>query len=50
MRHERLDALAVVSRADIHELQGVVTLTRILASYGIDGKLSPVRPGWTDSE
>jgi CIC family chloride channel protein len=50
MRHERLDALAVVSRADIHELQGVVTLGRILASYGIDGKLSPVGPDWTDSE
>jgi hypothetical protein len=24
MRHESLDALAVVSRADVHELQGVV--------------------------
>jgi CIC family chloride channel protein len=50
MRHEGLDTLAVVSRADIHELQGVVTLARILASYGIDGKRSPDFPHWTDSE
>jgi len=50
MRHEGLDALAVVSRADIHELQGVVTLARILASYGIEGRLSAVSPGWADSE
>jgi CIC family chloride channel protein len=50
MRHERLDALAVVSRADIHELQGVVTLAGILASYGLEGKRSPVRPAWGDSE
>jgi predicted transcriptional regulator len=45
MRKEGLDTLAVVSRADIHELLGVVTLARILASYGIEGKRSP---GFTD--
>jgi len=50
MRDEGLDTLAVVSRADIHELEGVVTLARILASYGIDGKRSPDFPHWTDSE
>ena len=31
-------------RADIYELQGVVTLARILASYGIDGKRSLLVP------
>jgi CIC family chloride channel protein len=41
MRGEGVDALPVVSRADIHELQGVVTLSRILASYGIQGKRAP---------
>jgi hypothetical protein len=50
MRNEGLDTLAVVSRADVHELLGVVTLARILASYGIDGKRSPDFPHWTDSE
>src|ERR1019366_8123612 len=35
-------------RADIHELQGVVTPASILASYGIDGKRSPT--GWRGSE
>jgi CIC family chloride channel protein len=42
MRGEGTDMLPVVSRADIHELQGVVTLARILASYGITGKRAPV--------
>ena len=50
MRNEGLDTLAVVSRADIHELQGVVTLARILASYGIEGKRSPVFMDWKDFE
>ena len=50
MRNEGLDTLAVVSRADIHELEGVVTLARILASYGIDGKRSPVFTDWKSLE
>ena len=37
MRGEGVDTLPVVSRADVHELQGIVTLARILASYGITG-------------
>ena len=45
MRGEGIDTMPVVSRADIHELQGVVTLSRILASYGIEGKRTPVPEG-----
>jgi len=45
MRGEGIDALPVVSRADVHELQGVVTLARILASYGITGRRSPALKG-----
>jgi CIC family chloride channel protein len=49
MRGEGIDTMPVVSRADIHELQGVVTLSRILASYGasygIQGKRAPVPEG-----
>ena len=41
MRDEGIDMLPVVSRADIHELLGVVTLSRILASYGIAANRSP---------
>lgn len=35
MRGRGVDAMPVVSRADIHELLGVVTLTRVLTAYGI---------------
>ncbi len=35
MRGEGVDTMPVVSRADIHELVGIVTLTRVLAAYGI---------------
>jgi CIC family chloride channel protein len=35
MRGSGVDSMPVVSRADIHELLGVVTLTRLLAAYGI---------------
>jgi CIC family chloride channel protein len=45
MRGEQLDSLPVVSRADVHELLGVVTLSRILASYGISGNRTPVAEG-----
>jgi CIC family chloride channel protein len=45
MRGEGIDSLPVVSRADIHELQGVVTLSGILASYGITGRRTPVAEG-----
>jgi CIC family chloride channel protein len=45
MRGEGIDTLPVVSRADIHELQGIVTLSRILDSYGIAGKRTPVAEG-----
>ena len=36
MSAERLDLLPVVNRADIHKLEGVVTLRDILDSYGVD--------------
>jgi len=42
MRDEGLDTLPVVSRTDIHELLGVVTLASILATYALEGKPSPV--------
>jgi CBS domain-containing protein len=32
----RLDVLPVVHRADIHKLEGVVTLPDVLDAYGID--------------
>jgi CIC family chloride channel protein len=50
MRNEGLNALPVVSRANIHELQGVVTLAGILASYGYAGKPSPVFSAGRDFE
>jgi chloride channel protein, CIC family len=37
----RLDALPVVSRADVHKLEGVVTLQDVLKFYGFAGTASP---------
>ncbi len=36
-----LDALPVVNRADIHKLEGVITLSAVLDAYGIDRNGSP---------
>lgn len=36
MSQARLDVLPVVSRADVHKLEGVVTLRDLLDSYGVD--------------
>jgi chloride channel protein, CIC family len=36
MSQARIDVLPVVSRADIHKLEGVVTLRDLLDSYGVD--------------
>jgi chloride channel protein, CIC family len=36
MSHERVDILPVVNRADIHKLEGIVTLRDVLDSYGVD--------------
>jgi CIC family chloride channel protein len=36
MSAERLDRLPVVSRANIHQLEGIVTLRDVLDSYGVD--------------
>ncbi|MDR3762569.1 MAG: chloride channel protein [Acidobacteriota bacterium] len=36
MSHEHLDVIPVVNRADIHKLEGVVTLRDVLESYGVD--------------
>jgi hypothetical protein len=33
-----LDVLPVVSRADLHKLEGVVVLRDVLGSYGIDAE------------
>ncbi|OLD80422.1 MAG: hypothetical protein AUF67_12220 [Acidobacteria bacterium 13_1_20CM_58_21] len=32
----QLDTLPVVSRADVHKLEGIVTLQDVLGSYGVD--------------
>ena len=37
MRHANVDVLPVVSRADIHEICGVITLAQILTGYGVAG-------------
>jgi len=37
MRHNGVDVVPVVSRANIREMQGVVTLTGILSTYGLGG-------------
>ena len=36
----RLDLLPVVSRANVHQLEGVVTLPDVLALYGVGSKES----------
>jgi CIC family chloride channel protein len=36
MSKDRLDVLPVVHRADIHKLEGIVTLPDVLSAYGID--------------
>jgi CIC family chloride channel protein len=40
MSKYHLDVLPVVHRADIHKLEGVVTLHDVLAAYGIEGSAS----------
>lgn len=42
MRAGSVDVIPVVSRANIHEMRGVVTLQGILSTYGIDGGVSGV--------
>jgi len=39
----QLEILPVVSRGDVHELRGIVTLTDVLASYGVVGRGKGVR-------
>jgi CIC family chloride channel protein len=36
MSRARFDVLPVVNRADIHKLEGIVTLRDVLDSYGVD--------------
>ena len=36
MSEGRLDLLPVVSRADVHKLEGIVTLRDVLDSYGVN--------------
>jgi hypothetical protein len=38
MRTSGYEALPVVSRAGIHDLCGILTLSQILETYGIDGQ------------
>jgi CIC family chloride channel protein len=44
MRAEGVDTLPVVSRTDVHNVEGVITLSRILASYGVANKRAPQVP------
>ena len=37
MGTNQIEILPVVSRADVHKLEGVVTLRDVLASYGVSG-------------
>ncbi len=37
MSQAKLDVLPVVNRADIHTLEGVVTLQDVLGAYGVEG-------------
>jgi CIC family chloride channel protein len=36
MSNAHIDLLPVVNRADIHQLEGIVTLRDVLDSYGVD--------------
>lgn len=45
MRTGSVDVIPVVSRANIHEMRGVVTLRGILSTYGIEGGVSRVVEG-----
>jgi CIC family chloride channel protein len=36
MSHDHIDILPVVHRADVHRLEGIVTLRDVLDSYGVD--------------
>ena len=38
MRDNGIDVVPVVSRANIHQMNGVVALTDILSTYGVGGK------------
>jgi CIC family chloride channel protein len=40
-----LDALPVVSRADVHKLEGIVALQDVLKLYGFASQIEPVPPG-----
>jgi CBS domain-containing protein len=40
MSKYHLDVLPVVHRADIHKLEGIVTLPDVLVAYGIDRNAS----------
>jgi CIC family chloride channel protein len=36
MSAARLDVLPVVNRADVHKLEGIITLKDVLDAYGVD--------------
>ena len=40
-----LDVLPVVSRADVHKLEGTVTLQDVLDSYGVSSSGTPKNQG-----
>jgi len=38
MSQARIDILPVVNRADVHKIEGIVTLRDVLDAYGVDSQ------------
>jgi CIC family chloride channel protein len=45
MGASQLDVLPVVNRADVHKLEGIVTLQDVLRLYGVGSREEPIVPG-----
>jgi CIC family chloride channel protein len=45
MGASQLDVLPVVNRANVHKLEGIVTLQDVLRLYGVASREKPIVPG-----
>jgi len=45
MGASQLDVLPVVNRANVHKLEGIVTLEDVLRLYGVSVRETPIVPG-----